>query len=108
MRAFCDSFFKKCHIKPQIKMEFSSSITCYHMASTGMGLAMIPYLITRLTHCDQDMELFSLGQPPVTWTVQALYRKDAYLGSRNRILSRLPKGCSAERRFFPAECLTGH
>lgn len=80
MRSFCDVFFKKNHVRPQVKMEFSSNITCYHMASTGLGSAIIPYLTTRLTRCDQEMELYSLGEAPVTWTVQAVYRKDAYLG----------------------------
>lgn len=101
MRAFCDSFFKRYHIKPQIKMEFSTSITCYHMASTGMGLAMIPYLITRLTHCDQEMELFSLGQPPVTWTVQAIYRKDAYLGQPERDFIEIAKRLFSRETLFP-------
>lgn len=101
MRAFCDAYFKKHHIKPQVRMEFSTSITCYHMASTGMGLAMIPYLITRLTHCDHEMELFSLGQPPVTWNVQAIYRKDAYLGQPEQDFIDLAKRLFSRETLFP-------
>lgn len=101
MRSFCDSYFKRHHIRPQIKLEFSSSISCYHMASTGMGLAMIPYLITRLTHCDQEMELLSLGHPPVTWNVQALYRKDAYLGQPERDLIEMAKRLFTRETLLP-------
>ncbi len=79
-RSFCDYYFKKYRIKPDIKMEFVSNITCYHMASTGMGLAIIPYLTTRLTQPDQEMELLSLEYPVATWNIQAIYRKEAYLG----------------------------
>lgn len=86
-----NSLFRANHIKPPVKMEFSSNITSYWMASTGMGVTIIPYLTTRLTHCEQPMELFSLDAEPVTWDVQAWSRKNAYLGQPERDLIDLAR-----------------
>lgn len=80
MRTYCDQFFRQEKIRPHIKMEFSSNITCYRMAATGMGAAIIPYLTTRLTNMESNIELFPLGDPPKTWEVRVFYRKDEYIG----------------------------
>ena len=80
MRNFCDAFFKRNRIKPQIKMTFSSNISCLRMAATGLGVAIIPYLTTQLANPGGEIELFSLGETPETWNVHIFYRKDAYLG----------------------------
>ena len=90
-RSFCDLFFRKQRIRPEIKMELASNITCYRMASTGTGLAIIPYLTTRLALCDQPVDLFSLGDPPQTWNVLVMYRKDSYLGQPERDFIQLAK-----------------
>jgi DNA-binding transcriptional LysR family regulator len=102
MRTFCDSFFRKHRIKPVVKMEFSSNITCYRMSATGMAFSIIPYLTTQLTHCEQEAELFSLGIPPVTWNVQVIYRKDAYLGQPEKDFIDIAK------RIFNRETLPFH
>ena len=80
IRAFCDSYFKQKKIRPEIKMQFSSNITSYRMASTGMGVTIIPYLTTRMSNVEEEVELFPLGKEPVTWDVVAFYRKDYYMG----------------------------
>lgn len=84
MRAFCDSYFKGRGVRPQIKMEFSSNITSYRMASTGMGVTIIPYLTTRMSNVEEEVEFFSLGEEPVFWEVHVFYRKDYYLGLPER------------------------
>ncbi|WP_314640956.1 LysR family transcriptional regulator [Stomatobaculum longum] len=80
IRMFCDNFFKRKQIRPKIKMEFSSNISCYRMAATGMGLAIVPYLTTRMSNTDGEVEILSLADPPETWQVYMFYRTDAYLG----------------------------
>lgn len=80
MRVFCDAFFRRKKIRPMISMEFPSNITCYRMAATGMGATVIPFLTTRMANAGEDVDLFSLGEPPETWDVHVFYRKDAYLG----------------------------
>lgn len=80
IRNFCDTFFRSHHIRPDIRNELSSSITCYRMAAAGLGFAIVPYMITRLAAPGMEMALFSLGKEPVTWDVNIYYRKEAYLG----------------------------
>ena len=80
IRNFCDDFFRKNRIRPEIHNELSSSITCYRMAAAGLGFAIVPYIVTHLAAPGMDMELLSLGKEPVTWDVNMYYRKEAYLG----------------------------
>lgn len=80
MRTWCDAWFRKHRLKIEPRMEFSSNISCYRMAASGMGVTIIPYLTTRMTNPGESTELFSLGKDPETWDVHILYRKNAYLG----------------------------
>ncbi len=84
IRNASNHIFKQNNVKPQIKMEFSSNITCLRMASTGMGSAIIPHLTTNLTKVSSDLSLFSIGREGVFWDVQVLYLKDSYLGQPER------------------------
>lgn len=91
IRSFCDSFFRIHRIHPVIRNELSSSVTCYRMAAAGLGFAIVPYMVTRLADAGMDVELFSLGEKPVTWNVNMYYRKDAYLGHPEKDMIRLAK-----------------
>ena len=90
-RSFCDAFFKKHRISPRVAMEFASSISCYRMAATGLGLAVIPYFVTRLANAEGELELFSLGPEPVLRDINIYYRKDSYVGLPERELIELCK-----------------
>ena len=85
-RSFCDGFFKKHRINPRIVTEFSSSISCYRMAATGMGLAIIPFFVTRLANADGPVALYSFGQTPILREINVYYRKDSYIGLPEREL----------------------
>lgn len=87
-----NALFRSHRIKPPVRMEFASNITCYWMASTGMGVTIVPYLTTRLTSCEQEIELLSLDTEPVTWDVEVWTRKNAYLGQPERDLIELARG----------------
>ncbi len=91
MRTYCDSFFKKRKIHLHIKMEFSSNITCYRMAATGMGAAIIPYLTTQMTNVEGEIDLFSLSDPASTWDVRMFYRKEEYIGKPEQDLIMIAK-----------------
>ncbi len=80
MRSFCNRYFRRKKIHPEIRMEFSSNITCFRMAAAGLGYAIIPYLTTQLADPGGEIELFSLGAEPETWEVHMFYRRGAYLG----------------------------
>ncbi len=99
-RAFCDAFFRREHLRPRIRMELPSNISCYRMAATGLGAAIIPYMTTRLTMSDDDTKLFSLGDPPVLWNIRILYRKNAYIGRPESDLIRISKEEFANEKLY--------
>ena len=89
LRIFCEDFLKKNQLSPAAKIELPSNIACCRMASTGLGLAILPYLTTRLTKCETKIELYSLGQESVKWKLSALYRKHSYLSQPEQFLLSL-------------------
>lgn len=89
IRAFCDKYFRINGVKPEIIMQFSSNITCYRMAATGMGAAIIPSLTTQMSGSGDDVEIFSLDSEPARWEVKAFYRKGAYIGEPERELIKI-------------------
>jgi DNA-binding transcriptional LysR family regulator len=89
LRIYCERFFKKNNVLPTAKIELPSNIACYRMASTGLGLAVVPYLTTRLSQSEQKTELHSLGPKPVFWVLNALYRKQSYLSQPEKFLLSL-------------------
>ena len=82
-RAFCDAYFRKHNLAPEILAELPSNITCYRMASAGLGLAIIPAMITHIANPEGDAQIFPLGH---TWNVLAYRRKDAYLSESEKDL----------------------
>ncbi|MBR1437664.1 MAG: LysR family transcriptional regulator [Synergistaceae bacterium] len=82
-RSFCDAYFRKHNITPQILAEFPSNITCYRMASAGLGLAVIPAMITNIAKLEGNTELLPVGH---TWNVLAYWRKDSFMGESERYL----------------------
>ncbi len=100
LRRFTDGWFRKSGIHPPVGMEFTSNISCYRMAATGMGCAIVPYYTTRMTHPGGYVELFSLDDEPQTWDIHMFYRKDQYLGRPERDLIDIA------REVFANEMLT--
>ncbi len=98
-RAFCDDFFKRHRLRPKVKMEFSSNISCYRMAAAGMGVTIVPFLTTRLADAGANVELFSLGEAGETWDVMLFYRKDDVLGAPERDLLNIAREVFANERL---------
>ena len=92
MRTFCDQYFKKHNVKPEIKMQFSSNITCYRMAAAGMGVTIVPFLTTQMSDAGDEVETFSLDEKSVVWEVKGFYRKGAYIGEPELELMRIANG----------------
>lgn len=80
---------KACHMKHQNIVEYDSNITLLRMAAAGCGIAIIPRMTMELTKCAQNVELFRMGNPPISWEIQVVYRKDAYIGQPERDLFQL-------------------
>ena len=102
-RAFCDDLFKRNRIRPHVKMEFTSNISCYRMAAAGMGVAIVPFLTTQLTDAGDDVELFSIGEEGETWDVKMFYRIGEELGQPELELLRLAReifSCERLKRFY--------
>ncbi len=98
-RNYCDSLFRKNRVKPEIKQVFKSNISCFRMAATGEGVTIVPFMSTQLAYPGGDVELFSIGNPPSTWNVYMIYRKNYYLGIPEKELIALGKEIfSTERR----------
>ena len=91
MRTFCNQYFRREKIHPEIRMEFSSNISCFRMAAAGLGYTIIPFLTTKLANPGGETELFSLGKKKETWDVQMFYRRGAYLGTPETDLIRIAK-----------------
>lgn len=89
LRIFCEDFFKKNRLTPTVKIELPSNTACYRMASTGLGLSIVPYYTTRLAQCQQKPALYSLGKKPIIWGINALYRKNSYLSRGEQFLLAL-------------------
>lgn len=66
------------------------------MAAAGTGAAIAPRMTLDLTRFEKSAEIFSLGVPPLSWNVCAVYRDDAYLGRAERALIDI-----AAQRFAP-------
>lgn len=101
IRNFCDGFFRRNKIRPEIRNELSSSVACYRMAAMGLGLAIVPYMVTQLATPGVEVELFSLGDAPVTWNVNMYYRKDAYLGQPEHDMIHLVRKLFSNETLAP-------
>lgn len=91
MRTFCDRWLKREKLHPEVRMEFSTNISYFHMAAAGLGYAIIPCLTTKPANPGGEIELFSLGKTPETWEVHMFYRKGAYLGTPEQNLIQIAK-----------------
>ncbi len=101
-RDFCDALFRRNRVKPDIRQEFSSNISCYRMAATGAGVTIIPFMTTQLANPGGPVELFSVGDPPALWEVHIFYRKGAYLGLPEKQLIDLAREIFSEELRSPA------
>lgn len=101
-RRYCDKLFRKLRIKPEIKQVFSSNISCFRMSATGEGMTIVPFMTTQLAYPGDNVELFSIGDPPSTWDIYIIYRKDFYLGVPEKELITLGKKIFSGERRSPA------
>lgn len=97
-RLFCDAYFRDNDIQPDIVMEFPSNITCYRMASAGLGLAIVPMMITGIANPESKTELYSLSERPRTWDILAYTRKDIPEGQPEQDFIR-----TARNRFLQGD-----
>ena len=59
------------------------------MAASGIGVTIAPRMTFSLTRYDPSAQIYSIGDPPLSWEVCAVYRRDAYLGKAERAFIRI-------------------
>lgn len=93
-----DRFFRTHRIRPVIKQEFNSNISCFRMAATGAGATIVPFMTTQLAYPGQPVDLFSIG---TTWDVSIIYRKDYYLGIPEQELIKIGRDIFSKELISP-------
>lgn len=82
IRDAIDVLLKAYRIKPHIVQEISGNMTAYRLSGAGLGVAIIPELTTHLVQPITGGALYHLsGKAPVFWEIQAVYRKNTYIGT---------------------------
>jgi len=97
-RDFIDRLFRTQRIRPVIKQEFNSNISCFRMAATGEGATIVPFMTTQLAYPGQKVELFSIG---TTWDVSIIFRKDYYLGIPEQELIKIGRDIFSKELISP-------
>ena len=91
MRSSMDVLYRNLGKKPDILLESHSNMLSYRLAAQGLGFTVVPEITLELMQGGMPAEAYHLSDPPVTWTVNALYRRDCYIGEVERALLTITK-----------------
>lgn len=86
LRSRIDLLMKELGIQPDIFLESHSNMLSCRLAAQGSGVALVPEISLRMLAEDGKTEWYHLGETPVTWDVNILWREDAYLGEAEKDL----------------------
>ena len=75
--------------KMNIVFEAYSSAEALRLAAAGMGACLVSQMTMDMIRYDHATRAFSIGPKPVTWSVCACMRKDAYVGSVEKALIQI-------------------
>ena len=75
--------------KMNIVFEAYSSAEALRLAAAGMGACLVSQMTMDMIRYDPATRAFSIGPKPVTWSVCACMRKDAYVGSVEKTLIQI-------------------
>lgn len=91
LRASVDVLYNNLGLKPNIILESHSNMLSYRLAAQGIGFSVVPEITLVLMQGGMPAEAYHLSSTPVTWTVNALYRKDCYIGEVEQSLLNITK-----------------
>lgn len=91
LRSSMDVLYRNVGKKPDIVLESHSNMLSYRLAAQGFGFTVVPEITLELMQGGMPAEAYHLSDPPVTWTVNALYRKDCYIGEVEQALLTITK-----------------
>ena len=75
--------------KMNIVFEAYSSAEALRLAAAGMGACLVSQMTMDMIQYDHATRAFSIGPKPMTWSVCACMRKDAYVGSVEKALIQI-------------------
>lgn len=91
IRTAIDVLFVEAGIHPPYIFETTSNETAYRLATTGMGLTIVPESTIFLSTPMQKPYLYSLSKEPVCWEIAAVYRDGAGLTRAQKYLIEILK-----------------
>ena len=82
-----DRIFKKAGFVPKNVTEASSNMTALSLsANAGLGITIVPERAVE-TFADKDkLKIYRYSEQQDTWDINAVYKKDTYLGKAERAL----------------------
>ncbi|MDO4267573.1 MAG: LysR family transcriptional regulator [Eubacteriales bacterium] len=91
IRSSTDVLYRNAGVAPDIVFESHSNMLSCRLAAQGMGVAVVPEITLELLRGGIEAEVCHLSEHPVTWSVNVLYRENAYVGEAERTLFRLAR-----------------
>lgn len=91
LRSSVDVLYRNLGKQPDIVLESHSNMLSYRLAAQGLGFTVVPEITLELMQGGMPAEAYHLSDTPVTWTVNALYRKDCYIGEVEKALLTITK-----------------
>lgn len=96
IRKRTDAIFKKKKISPDISMEVSSCISAVQLATSGLGITIVPQRALDALGGIGRFHCYQYTETPDTWDVNVVYKADAYLDRAERGFIDLLKETFAE------------
>lgn len=88
-RKFIAGFFAEYGIYPRSIVDTSNHMTNYLLATTGMGLTIVPETVTRIMNPVHLPRIYRLGKQGLTWEICAIWRTDYTLSAAEEQLLKL-------------------
>ena len=91
IRKKTDLVLRQYGIEPKIMIELSSCISAVQLASAGLGAAIVPQRAIDALGGMERFSCYDFSVTPESWSVNAVYKEDMYLGRAERCLIDLMK-----------------
>lgn len=70
--------FSKRHLNPQNILEIENLTTAINLVSAGMGFTFVPEIGANEKHLPENISIFTLDDPVLTWPLAVVYKRDTY------------------------------
>ena len=91
IRKKTDLVLRQYGIEPKIMIELSSCISAVQLAAAGLGAAIVPQRAIDALGGMERFSCYDFSVTPESWSVNAVYKEDMYLGRTERCLIDLMK-----------------